>query len=262
LKDTPLLILLTKDQAGQEEELKRIGADAFMVKPLSPKDILKKVQEFLKGKDTNFKDEMPRGPKDELVHTEEKSSIDKTEVSSTLSKKEEQANESLDILEASDFMESFEASPSDSRGKEPHGFDWFMSELKKEMKEAKPVDLGVKQKSKEKSTSPEVTSLDREDLKKKDKDKKDTKVYEIDKDQKGYEDFVNEIKSEVKEPKVEESLDQKISSINYDKMIQDMIERVSTKIAQELAKKIDPGILRQIVQDEVEKLKKDGIKAN
>ena len=242
LKDTPVIILLTKDQAEKEKELGRIGADGFMVKPFNPKDILEKVQEFLNRKNTNFKDEMRTEPKHELVCAEEKSSIDKTEKSSTLPKKDEKTDESLDILETSEFVESLEASFSDSGAKEPHGFDWFMSEMKKEMEETKPVDLGAKQKSKEEIISTEITSFDRENLKKKDKNEKDVKVYEIDKDQKGYEDF-------------EESSGQKIPSLNYDKMIRDLIKRVSTKIAQEVAKKIDPEDLKEMIRKEFSDLK-------
>ena len=241
LKDTPLIILLTKDQVEKEQELVQIGADAFMVKPFNPKDILEKVQEFLNRENANFKDKMRKGPKDELVCAEEKSSIDKTKKSSTLSKEKEKTGESLDILETSEFVESLETS-SGSDVKEPHGFDWFMSELKKEVKETEQVDLGAKQKSKEEIISAEITSFDREELKKKDKDEKDVNVYEIDKDQKGYEDG-------------EKSSDQKIPSLNYDKMIQDLIERVSTKIAQEVAKKIDPEDLKEMIRKEFNDLK-------
>jgi twitching motility two-component system response regulator PilG len=247
LKDTPLIILLTKDQAGKEQELVQIGADAFMVKPFNPKDILEKVQKFLNRENANFKDKMRKGPKDELVHVDEKSSIDKTEKSFTLSKEEEKTDESLDILETSEFVESLETF-SGSDAKEPHGFDWFMSEMRKEMEEAKQVDLGGEQNSKEEIISTEITSFDREDLDKKDKDEKDVKVDEIDKDQKGYED-------------VGESSDHKIPSLNYNKMIQQLIETISTKIAQEVTKKIDPEILKQMVREEVDKLRKEEIKA-
>ncbi|MCK4427514.1 MAG: response regulator [candidate division Zixibacteria bacterium] len=249
LKDIPVIIFLTKEQAEKEQELVRVGADAFLVKPFNPKDILEKVQEFLNRENTNFKDKMQKGPRDELVCAEEKSGIDKTEKGSTLSKEEEKTDESLDILETSEFVESLETPSSGSDVKKPHGFDWFMSEMKKEMEETKQVDLGVEQKLEAEIISTEITSFDREELKKKDKDGKDVNVYEIDKDQKGYED-------------VEKSSDQKIPSLNYDKMIQQLIETISTKIAQEVAKKIDPEILRKTLRDEVEKLRKEGMKAD
>jgi DNA-binding response OmpR family regulator len=245
LKDTPLIILLTKDQVQKEEELVRMGADSFMVKPFNPKDILEKVKEFLNGENANFKDKIRKGPKDELVCADEKSSIDKTKESSTLSKKEEKKDESLDILETSEFVESLQASPSGSYAKEPHDFDWFMSEMKKEVKETEQVDLGAKQKSKEEIISTEITSFDREKLKKKDKDEKDVKVDEIDKDQKGYED-------------VAKSSDQKTPSLNYDKIIQQLIETISTKIVQEVAKKIDPEDLKEMIRSEIKKLETNG----
>jgi DNA-binding response OmpR family regulator len=261
LKNTPVIILLTKDQKEKEEELKQVGADGFMVKPFNPKDILKTVEEFLKREKNDSRDKMRKGSKDEHVDAGTQSNIDKTGEDSTLSKKEKKKDEPLDILESNDFMVNFEASTSGSHATEPHGFDWFMSELRKETEEAEKVDFGGKKESKEEILSTEITSFSREDLKKSDKDKKKAKVYEIDKDYKRDEDFVSELKRELEESEVEQPLDKKIPAINYDKMIQELIESISTKIAQEMAKKIDPEILKQIVRDEVEKLRKEEVKA-
>jgi CheY-like chemotaxis protein len=236
LKDTPVIILLAKDQVKKERELVRAGADAFMVKPFNPKDILEKVQKFLNKKNINCKAELREEPKHKFGHAEKESGLEKTD-------------ESLDILETSDFVESFEAPPSSSEPKDSHGFDWFTSELKKEMEETKQVDLGEEKDVKQEIISTEITSFDREDSKKKDEDKKEVKTCKTDENKRVYQD-------------IEKSLDQKIPYLNYDKMIRDLIETISTKIAQEVAKKIEPRILKQIVRDEVEKLRKDGIKAN
>jgi DNA-binding response OmpR family regulator len=272
LKDIPVIMLL--DIPWTEKESRGVRADAFMVKPLNPKDILENVEKFLKKENTDlkaqnssFRDKREsrhekKKSKSELVPGDEKSSIEKTEVSSALSKKKGKTDASLDIIETSDFLESLESPPSDSDAKEPHGFEWFMWELKKETEEAEKVDLGAKQESKEKLNSAETTSLAHEDLKKKDKDEKKAKVYQIDEDQEGYEDFVNEIKEKSEESEVKKSFDQKIPTINYDEMIQALIERISTKIAQEVAKKIDPEILERTLRDEVKKLRKEGIKAD
>ncbi len=249
LKDTPLLILVTQDQVEKEEELKRMGADGFLVTPFDPKDILEKVEEFLGSETTQFRDEPRKEPKVEPVVGKEKPSIDTIEESFASSKKEEKADESLDILETSEFVESLEAPPGGSAAREPHGFEWFMSELKKEMEEAKQIDLDAAKESKQEIISTQITSFDRKDLKKKEKDKEELKIREMDEDQRGYQD-------------IEKSLDQKIPSLNYDKMIQDLIEAISTKIAQEVVKKSDPEILKQIVRDEIEKLRKEKIKAN
>ncbi|MFQ6002381.1 MAG: response regulator, partial [Candidatus Zixiibacteriota bacterium] len=261
LKDIPLIILLTKDQV-KEEELMRIEADSFMVKPFNPRDILEKVREFLNRENANSKDEMRTEPKDDLVHTEKESDIEKTEGSSTLPKKEEKPDESLDILETCEFVESLEPPFFGSDEAEQHGFNWFMSELKRELKETGQADLGAEQESKGEAILTEIASPDRKDSKGKDKEKRRAEAYETDKNQKGCQDFVNESKGELKEPEVEKSLDKKIHPLNYDKMLQDLIEKTSTKIAQEVAKKIDPEILKQMVRDEVEKLRKDEIKAN
>lgn len=267
LKDIPVIMFL--DKPWTEEESRRVGVDAFLVKPFNPKDILESVEKFLEKENTRLSTQNSslrdkrdvrherKKSKSELVSGDEKSSLDNTEISSALSKKEKKTDESLDIIETSDFLESLESPPSDSDAKEPHGFEWFMWELKKETEEAGETDLGAKQESKEK-----LNSLAHEDLRKKDKDEKKTKAYQIDEDQEGYEDFVNEIKGKLEESEVKKSFDQKIPPINYDKMIQVLIEKISTKIAQEVAKKIDPEILERTLRDEVEKLKKESIKAD
>jgi CheY-like chemotaxis protein len=254
LKDIPVVILL--DKPWTEEESRKVGADAFLVKPFNPKDILESVEKFLAKEDgllptenSSFRDkkEIPRErkkSKSELAPGDEKSNLQKTEVSSALPKKEEKKDESLDIIETSDFLESLESPASGSDVKEPHGFEWFMWELKKETEEAGEVDLGTKQE------------------RKKDNDKKKAKVYQIDEDQEGYEDFASEMQRILEEPEVKKSFDQKIPPINYDKMIQALIERISTKIAQEVAKKIDPKILERTLRDEVKKLRKEEMKTD
>lgn len=229
LKDTPVIILLTKDQMEKEKaELKRIGADGFMVKPFDPRQIVEKAQEFLNKKDTDFKEETQKELK-ESIGEDEKPGIDEIRQSSALPKKDK----SIEILETSDIVESLEA-PSGSGKTEQHGFNWFMSELRKELQETKPVDSAAEQESKEKLDFTEMTTLSQEDLEKKvDADKRD-KVYQIDEDRK----------------------------VPYDKLVQDLIEQVSTKLAQEVAKKIDPKIFKKLIQEEVEKLREEEIKAS
>jgi DNA-binding response OmpR family regulator len=274
LKDIPVIMLSDKTQMDKEKELRQIGADAFMVKPCHPKDILERVEKFLKKKNTSLKTQNSgskdkieihherKKSKNELVHGDEKRGIDKLKMSSASPEKEKKTDNFLDILETSAALESLEAPSSDSDAEGPHGFDWFMSELKKEAEEAGKVDLGAKPESKEKLNSAEITSFAHEDSRKKDKDEKKAPIYQIDEDQKGYEDFLNELQNRLEEPKVEESLDHKIPSINYDQMIKALIESISSKIAQEVVKKIDPEILRQIVRDELEKLRKDEVKTS
>jgi DNA-binding response OmpR family regulator len=265
LKDIPVIVLLTRDQMEKKEELKRIGADNVMVKPFNPKDILETVERFFKreipgGGDERGIHQEQEQSKSEFISAEEKHSIDKTTESTVLSEEEEKPDDSLDILETSDFLESLEAPPPGPDAVEQHGFEWFMSEMKKEMEKIGEGESGMEAESKEEIIPTEITTFEGEGLKKEEKDKKEAKVYEIDKDQKGYEDFLDELKKKPKEPEAEKSLDHKIPTTDYDKMIQDLIENVSTKVAQEVARKIDWEILKKTVRDEVEKLRKEGIK--
>jgi DNA-binding response OmpR family regulator len=155
LKDIPVIMLL--DKPWTERESRGVRANAFMVKPLNPKDILENVEKFLKkgnahlkAQDSSLRDKKEsrhegKKSKNELVSGDHKSSIEKTETSPALSKKEKKTDESLDIIETSDFLESLQSPSSDSGAKEPHGFEWFMWELKKETQEAGEADLGAKQ---------------------------------------------------------------------------------------------------------------------
>lgn len=267
LKNIPIIMLLDKSQMKKEKELRQAGADAFVGKPLNPKDILGKVKEILDSGNINSKHEMQKGLKDKLSQMDEKPSIDKTEVRSTISGKKEKMDGSLDIIETSDFLENFETPYSDSG--EPHGFEWFVSELKKEAQEVKKVDLGAKPESKERINLAETSSLAHEKSKEKGTSEKRAKGYQSDEDRNGYENFLNELKIKSEEfaesigTHGEKSLDQRIPPPNYDKMIEDLIESISTKIAQEVAKKLGPEILKQILRDEVKNLpKKEGIKTS
>jgi CheY-like chemotaxis protein len=256
LKDTPLVILLAKTQADKEEELKRAGADAFVLKPFNPEEILRKVQELLHGERADLEDDTPTEPEEKPAGKEEESRIDETEKGLVSSEDKEKKDESLDIIETSDFLESFKASLSGSEIADDHGFDWFMSELRKELDETEQADLGAKKETDEEVSFSEMASLPEEGSGKADEDNE--KVYRIEEGQKGYEDFLGELKGELEETKAEESLVEKTPAPDYDKMARDMIEKVSARIAQEVAKKIDPENLRKMLQDELEKLRREG----
>ncbi len=258
LKETPVIVLLTKDQVDKEKELKEAGADAFAVKPFNPKQILEKVQEFLHGEGPDLKDQTPAEPKKQPAGPADKPSIDKIEESSVSSEEKKKTDESLDIIETSDFLENFKASLSASEAAGDHGFEWFVSELKKELKETKEADQGAKPEAQDEASPEKIASPPQKDLEKKEEDEKKEEVLQLDQDQKGYEDFLGELKGESEETKVEEFILQEAPPLDYDKMVDELIEKVSTKIAQEVAKRIDPDILRKTLQDEVEKLKREG----
>ncbi len=255
LRSTPLIILLTKDQRNKEEELRRIGADAFLVKPLYAKDVLEKARQFLKEGSVDLKEEVRDQPRHGLVHADEKSTKAGPEDSLSSIKEKERKDQSLDILETSEFLESLQAPSSASDEADYHGFDWFMSELKKELEETRQTDLGTEQKEKEKLGFTKRASWTKEGLGKQGKHEKKDRVYQIDKDQRGYEDLLRELKKELRQPGVDESSDQKVAPEDYDKVLRDLIERIATKIAQEVVARIEPEILKQILRDEVERLR-------
>jgi len=253
LKDIPVVMLLSKDEREKKQELRLIGADAFITKPFNPREILDHVERLLE-KEKAFPSEDKRKTTDDLP-PEEDQKLDEKETQQTApSGGEKKSEDILDIVETSDLMESFEPSAQTSGGKVIHGFDWFMSELKKEAAK----DEKAKSHPKEKSIlSEEKISGKQADL------REESKIYEIDEHEKGFEDFLKELKQEVEEVDKEKSTlvkpsaREEISQSRFDPLFSDLRERISERVAKEVAKKITPEFLEKIIREEMAKLGKD-----
>lgn len=253
LKDIPVVMLLSKDEIEKRQELRQIGADAFITKPFDPKEILDHVNRLLEKEKTSPPEDERKTIED--VHPGEDKKSDKKQTHKTAPTEGEKKSEDiLDIIETRDLMKDFESSASASDGGLAHGFDWFMSELKKETKEDEKANLPPKKK----------TILSEQKISDKKPDfKKESKIYEIDEHQKGFEDFLKELKQEVEQADEEKSTLMKpptmgeISRSQFDQLFSDLKEKVSVRIAQEVAKKITPEFLEKIIKEEMAKLGKD-----
>ncbi|MCK4404235.1 MAG: response regulator [candidate division Zixibacteria bacterium] len=257
LKDVPVVMLLSRDEIDKEQKLKQIGTDAFITKPFNPREILDHVERLLE-KEKTF-------PFHRILRTEDKQKLtqdlspgedeksDEEETQKPVSPDGEKKSEDiLDIVETSDFMESLESSTSD--GELAHGFDWFMSELKRETQEDEKANSHPEKKS--------ILSEQKSSDKKPDY-KKESKIYEIDEHQKGYEDFLKDLKRELEETDKEKStqlnpsVTEEISRSQSDPLFSDLRERISQRLAKEVAKKISPEFLEKVIRDEMAKLGKD-----
>ena len=160
----------------------------------------------------------------------------------------------MDIVEISDFMESLKPAAPVSDGEAVHGFHWFMSELKKETLKDEKADSQLEEK-------PNLSEQKLSD--KKSDDKEESKIYEIDEHQKGYEDFLKDLKQEVDEVDKEKSTlvrpsaVDKVSWSQFDLLLSDLRERISERVALEVAKKITPEFLEKVIREEMAKMGND-----
>ncbi len=253
LKDVPVLMLLSEDEVEKKQELRLIGADAFITKPFNPREILDHVERLLE-KEKTFPSEDEREATEDFPPGKD-DTLDKKKTQKTAPPiQKEKSDDILDIVETMDLMESLESSARASDGEGVHGFDWFMSELKKETKEDEKVDSHLEEKP---------ILFDQKITDKKTDHKKESKIYEINEHEKGYEDFLKELKQEVEGPDKEKSTAVKpsareeVSRSQFAPLFLDLKERISERIAQEVAKKISPEFLEKIIREEMDKLRKD-----
>jgi len=259
LKDVPVVMLLSGDKTDKEQKLKQIGADAFITKPFNPGDIMDHVGRLLGTEKTSpfhriLRTEDERKTTDDLPPGEDEKLDEKETQQTAPSVQKEKPEDILDIVKTSDLMESFEPSAQTSGGKVIHGFDWFMSELKKEAAE----DEKAKSHPEKKPILSEQKISD-----KKPDSKKESKIYEIDEHEKGFEDFLKKLKREVEETdeekstQVKPSTSEEISRSQFDQLLSDLKEKISERVAEEVAKKISPEFLEKVIREEMAKMGKN-----
>lgn len=245
LKDIPVVIYLPVDEKEREQELRRVGADAFISKPFNPKDILDYVKSVFRPEKI-FSSEDEQKATEDLPPREDNALPKKETQKASSSIQKEKSKDILNIVETSDLLE--EIDPSASGERMVHGFDWFMSELKKEAKGEK--------KSSHPAKKPIISG-------KEPGHKKESKIYKIDEDQRGFEDFLKELKQEVEETGAERStpakpaISEEINRPEFDQLFSDLKEKISERIAEEVAKKISPEFLERIIREEMSKISKD-----
>jgi len=250
LKNVPVIMLLSEDEMERKQELKQVGVDAFIIKPFNPKDILDHVKGLLE-KETSLPPEDEIKATEKLPFGEDEKSEEKETEKTAPPKGKKKSEDTLNIVETSELMESFEASDQASDEEEAHGFDWFMYELKKETPKHEKADTHLERK-------PIVSEQEIPD--KKTDQKQESKIYKIDEHEKGYEDFLKDLKRELKEPDKEKSIlvkppaTEEVSRSGFDHLISDLKEKISERVAQEVAKKITPEFLENIIREEIAKL--------
>lgn len=159
-----------------------------------------------------------------------------------------------------------------------HGYDWFISEMKKEMGQVLPEKSFDEQKDKKESTEEIVLNQDLEKKALSQEKDKEFKVKELDSRKEGYDNFIFEQKKQDKkdlttqevvytelkfddEPEKKRSeqknakhpskrsLDVTFSDFDYKEITDKLVEQISTKIAEKIASMID----RKVLEEEIKK---------
>lgn len=282
-KDAPLVVLLSSAETNKTGELEECGADGFIVKPFTAKELVGKVEELMTKKDSGDLPVEPQKESNQVSGKDEVSDDEKIEVDSTLidsfqkpqppkKDKFEETSVSLDldgIHPSSRPIEENVVSPeslSDSSKIETgsdlsHDYDWFVSEIKKEMGE------NGKEKGKpEPEVMSEESSVDymtKISLEEKEEPKASAKKQETTGEGE-FGRFISEFKEEMegtpveKKPKVSPKVEEKPigketeitpqEKLSYDKIADQIIDKISGNIAQKIADKIDREFLKQMIK--------------
>ncbi len=238
LKPEYVVMLLDKENEKNKRELESQGVTAFIIKPFSPKELLEKVKNLLEPKETS-----PNREKQADV------SSDNSRTSSN----------GLDILETSDLVEDYEQSIPDSQKTGVHGFDWFLSELQKEITEEDKT--GSKPRGEAGDAEGKTASKLEETFIKYqpteptagEKPENNSPRFEGE----APENFIEDLRKELEEvgPVEEEAKEPEVAemplTVQIDQMLSEIRSRISERVAQEVTKMISPELLERIIREEI-----------
>jgi len=230
LKNIPVIILLGTNEIRSQNRFEEKGADGFLIKPFTPKELLTQVEIFTSG-------EIP-------------------------------------------VLRQKKVKSESQKPKTPaHGYDWFITEMKKEMNQISPGKSEAPKKEVEFEKT-DMIMLEGERSKK----EPEFKVKEMVSNQSGYENFISEFRKDIgeketQEPvvyselKVEENLSETLGSdkiqekvvkdargtevgeIDYQKLTEELIQKIAAEVAQKIVGMIDKKFLEQEIKKRIEEIK-------
>jgi hypothetical protein len=218
-----------------------MGVKAFLIKPFNPKEMLDQLGD---------------------VQPEKEARPAKEKVEANFSTHKGRSNGGFNILETCDLMEDFDQSIPATDKTGVHGFDWFLSELQKEiLEEEKPGSNlpgkahPLEKKTKEKSTGMKPVSPSSK-----------SSAVEVQTEDNRFggddspENFVEDLRRELEqlgteEPESKPPLHAPPSQTQSVQWIGDLKEKISERIAQEVIKMINPEFLEKIIREEITRLK-------
>jgi CheY-like chemotaxis protein len=253
LKDVPVVMIITRNEPQRKEQLRHLGSDFFIPKPVNPQQILDSVEIFLSRQKASIS--KPEKPKSGDIAPEKIPTSGKMEEAKiTLPEGEKESEGTLNIVKTSDFIHELGTAPHVPDEEPNHGFEWFLDELKKEALGGESLTSHAKGKSI--PSKQEKTFESREDA-------KESPPSEHVFGEQGFDEFVKELKYSLedteseKRPKTESSSIKNIHASHFDQLIADLVKRIPEKIAREVAERVSPELLEKIIREELSKVKTD-----
>jgi len=253
LKDVPVIMLLSRDQADTRQRLKQLGTDSFIAKPLNPAQILTQAERLLSQR--KLRPSAEARPDHGSIAPEVFARTDRVEhVEVTLPGGEEKPGGILDFVANSDLVKSGDSSLIASDEDAAHGFEWFLDELKRETHDKKASAPAAEVK-----TTPEEREIPKASV----PPGKDNQSQETDDGEQGFEEFVKELKynegqpDDGQAPRVERSIIEGMSPSHFDQLISSLTERIPRRVAREVAEMVTPELLERIVREELARMRRD-----
>lgn len=241
LKHIHVVMFLTKEKEVREGEFKSMGVEAFVIKPFNPKEMLDRLEDLL---------------------PEKEASRAKGKAEPSLSTNKGRSDGGFDILETSDLMEDFDRSIPDTDKTGVHGFDWFLSELQREIQEEEKPELNrsgkaipLNKKTQEKSVG--IMPMVPSSAPAAEHEPRCDKRFGEDGSS---ENFVEDLRKELEQLGSEETtskspLTEPLSQERSGQWLGDLKEKISERVALEVTKMISPEFLEKIIREEIARLK-------
>lgn len=288
-KDAPLVVLLSSAETNKKTELTECGAEGFVVKPFTAKELTNIIEELSAKKDAKIAsqpqpEESNQSPVEEENPVEDKIEVDAMLMSSfqtpTAPKKDrfEETSVSLDLgniqfptvpveenIVSPDSLSDSSKIETVPDSNSSHDYEWFVSEIKKDMQEngeekAKPEPEVIAEDSSIDYMT-KITLDDKEEPKAPSEEKKTTGNNE-------FEQFVSEFKKEMEgtsfdekdldtlPTREEKAAEEKTETVfpkspDYDELTNRLVDEISRKIAQQIAEKIDREFLKQMIEKHI-----------
>lgn len=288
-KDVPLVVLLSSAELNVKGELLECGADGFIVKPFTAKELLSTIEEVAakrspKGQATEQEGEIAQASEEEKFLDSDKIEFDAMLIDSLGKPKSpqkdtfEETSVSLDLgsvhgtngpveenVVSPDSLSDSSKIKTDSDFSLSHDYNWFVSEIKKEMKENGEEKLQPETEIISEDTSIDYMSkINLEDESKSAIEKTETPT------DKEFEHFLSDFKEEMEgvdigeespgvaakekekpkeaKPRSEEAEAIHQEKLDHNKLADRIVEDISEKIAQQIVSKIDRDFLKEMIE--------------
>jgi CheY-like chemotaxis protein len=283
-KDIPLVVLLSCAELNMKGELTECGADGFIVKPFTAKELVSTVEEIVAKKVPKKSaaeqekesaqaaegDKLYDGDKIEfdsmLIDTSgkpklpQKDTFEETSVSLDLGSIQPTSGPVEENIISADNLSDSSKIKTDSDQSLSHDYEWFVSEIKKDMKENDEEKTKAETEIIDENTSVDFMAK----INLEDESKSAPKKEEAPPDEE-FEHFLSDFKKEmegvdvggesfnVSTRKEEKSTEERAETIRHqsldrDKLADQIVEKISEKIAQQIASKIDRDFLKETIE--------------